>query len=101
MYCYIYTNQAQRINDARLFRTLDGSGYHTQVTALEMRDGWSSRRVDGGIWLGVRTVQCGIRIPGRELSVGDPTRYRTLGLVIAICAVPTDVGDRRHRDAAY
>ena len=60
--------------------------------------------MDEGIWLGVWTLQCGIRIPGRELSVGDPTSYGTLGLVIAICAVPTDVGDRsiatRHLFAA-
>jgi hypothetical protein len=60
--------------------------------------------VDGGIWLGVWTLRCGTRIPGRELSVGDPTRYGTVGLVIAICAVPTEVGDRsiatRHLIAA-
>ena len=27
-------------------------------------------------------------------AMGDPSRYGTLGLVIAICAVPTEVGDR-------
>ena len=43
----------------------------------------------------------GIRIPGRELSVVDPTRYGTLGLGIAISTVPTDGGDRKPRRAAY
>ena len=34
-------------------------------------------------------------------STLDPTRYGTLGLGIAISTVPTDVGDRRQRRAAY
>ena len=43
----------------------------------------------------------GIRIPGRELSVVDPTRYGTLGLGIAISTVPTDGNDRNLRRAAH
>ena len=51
--------------------TLDGSG--TPVTAQEMRGGWSSRRGIGESGWVCGLTWGGIWIPGRELSVVDPT----------------------------